>query len=71
MYIFNEKFSRKVAKNESNNIVVTSPGIAINVEKTSVLGTFLGALFIANIGRKDAILVYLLTSLDSYFSVLH
>ena len=42
MYIFNEsKFSRKVAKNENNNIVVTSPGIAINIKKTSVLGTFL------------------------------
>ena len=73
VYVFNEsKFSRKVAKKkENNNIVVTSPGMAINVKKTRLLGTFLGAYSIANRGRKDAILVYLLTSLDSYFSVLH
>ena len=40
---FNEsKFSRKVAKKENNNIVVTGPGMAINVKKTktSLLGTF-------------------------------
>ena len=68
VYIFNEsKFSRKVAKKENNDIVVTRLGMAINVKKTtSLLGTFLGALSIANIGRIDAILVYLLTSLDSY-----
>ena len=42
MYIFNEsKFSRKVAKNENNNIVVTSPGIAINIKKNKCSGDFL------------------------------
>ena len=46
MYIFNEsKFSRKVAKNESNNIVVTSPGIAINVKNNKCSGDFLGCSF--------------------------
>ena len=44
---FNEsKFSRKVAKKENNNIVVASPGMAINVKKKNKSSVdFLGCSF--------------------------
>ena len=51
-------FSRKIAvKKKNNNVVVTSPGIAIN-NKKSILGTSSDALSIAYIGRRDVFLVY-------------
>ena len=46
VYIFNEiKFSRKVAKKENDYIVVTSPGMEINVKKHNSSGDFLGCSF--------------------------